>query len=581
MGLNLAWLGSDQRLFLERGYLKSGETPEQRYQKICDTIENTCGGSRHGHFISRDGSYTTHGIGKRFEYYVERGWVSFSSPILSNFGSPFGLPISCNFGKVPDTLDEIFMGVHEVAMLAKNGAGTAKNFSPIRGIGSPISGGGKSESVIEWIGSYADMIKKVSQGTTRRGFFTAYLSVTHPEIMDFLSIGDEDHPINNITTAVTIPNKEWMDAASMSREDFESIEDPAEKERVFSILKVWARILKARGEKGYPYILFEDNCNKNCPQVYLDKDMWIDSSNICIEAIEYCDKDKEFACCLSSVIATHFDEWKNHPMFLKDMYVMLDCVITEYIRKGSKIRGLEKAVRFAQEHRAIGLGIMGFHSYLQNHMIPFGSVASYSVNNEIFSLLRSEAEFITKEMAHFWGEPEILKGYNQRNTSKLAQAPTKSSAFIHGCHSEGINPWKSNYSFKDLAKIQIPFKNPILEKFLEQKGYNNRDVWTSILEQNGSVQHLEFLSDLEKDVFKVFPEISQVDIVKLAAQRQKYIDMGQSLNLMFHKEATAKDISKVLIDGYRQGIKSFYYQFSISAAQEFNRELMECSACEA
>ncbi len=537
-------------MFLERGYLKEGITPEERYRKIAYTIER----------ISK-----IEGIEKRFLRYIENNWISFATPVLANFGEIDNLPISCNHGTIKDNLNSILGEVHKVGMMAKYGAGTAKNFSNIRPLGSKISRGGNSESIISWIDFYASMIGKVSQGSTRRGFFTAYLSVGHAEIEEFLKIGGKDSAIQNITTAVTIP-KGWMQELKAGNKAHR---------------KIWAQISKSRQEKGYPYILFEENCNINQPQVYADKGVWLDNANICIEAIEYCDDKKEFACCLSSVNALKYDDWKDDPNFLFDNYIMLDCVITEYLDKGSKLPGLEKAIRFAEEHRAIGLGILGFHSYLQSKMIAFGSMDCFRFNNEIFKKLREEGERATKWMAEQWGAPAYLKGYVRRNTSLMAQAPTKSTAFIMGNLSEGIEPIKSNYNEKLLAKGQFEYKNPQLLQLLESKGLNTKEVWRDILVNNGSVQHVDYLNPSEKEVFKTFSEISQKDIISLSAQRQKHIDMGQSINLMIHPDTPAKDINNLLLDAYDMGVKSLYYQYSMSATQQFNKDLMNCSACEA
>jgi len=567
--LKLEWLGQDQRTFLSRGYLSPSETPEDRYQKICDTIQEICDSNSEGKLIP-DGDYSTDGIGQRFEVYASNNWISYASPILSNFGKTTGLPISCNHGIIDDTLDSILGGMHEVGMLAKFGAGTAKNFSSIRTIGSPISTGGKSEGVMEWIELYAHVMSKVTQGSVRRGFLAAYLSVDHPQILEFLTIGtksqskEESKHFQEITTAVTIP-KGWMQKLKTG--------DPEAR-------KIWGKILKTRNEIGYPYILFEENCNKNSPQVYIDKDMWLHNANMCIEAIEWCDTDKEFACCLSSVNVFLYDEWKTDPHFIKDCQVMLDCVITEYIRKGSELPGLKKAVRFAKEHRAVGLGVLGFHDYLQKHMISFGSLESYRINNEIFKYIREESDVASEWMAKAWGEPEMMTGYGLRNSSRMALAPTKSSSFIMGMRSLSTEPLKSNYHEKDLAKIQTEYKNSQLIDLLESKGQNTKEVWRTILINNGSVQHLDCLSNHEKDVYKTFAEVSQIDVIKLAAQRQKYIDMGQSLNVMMHPDTPGKEINKLYLTAYDEGIKSLYYQYSINAAQEFNRDLMTCSSCE-
>lgn len=569
--VKLDWLTDEAVRFLkeDEGYLSKGETAEDRYLGICRAISFYCKENSKGMPI--DSSYNTEDIYSRFIEYISKGWVSFSSPVLANFGKTKGLPISCNHGKIDDTLESIEYQRFEMAMLAKNGAGTAKNFSNIRAKGSPISTGGKSDGVMSWIEDYAFGISKVTQGSVRRGFLTAYLSLAHGEIFDFLEIGTKafkdkcDYQfMNSITTAVTIPEG-WMD----------KLKEGSPEHR-----KIWSKLLKTRNEAGFPYILFEDNCNKNSPQVYRDKNLWIDSSNICIEAMEYTDSEKEFACCLSSVNLVHFDEWKNNKFFVKDMSIMLDCVIEEYIRKGSKLMGLERAVKFAKEHRATGLGVLGFHSYLQSKMIPIGSLESFSINNKIFSHIRRECDEVSSWMANSWGEPKMMEGYGLRNSSRIAIAPTKSTAFIMGSISQSVEPIKSNYNEKILSKFQSTYKNPELVKLLDSKGKNDDKTWSSVLENNGSVQHLSFLSQDEKDVFKTFPEISQVDLIKLAASRQKFIDMGQSLNLMIHPETSPKDENKLILMAHELGIKSLYYRYSISASQEFNKSLLECSSCD-
>lgn len=569
--LELPWLKEDQRLFLERDYLQDGQTPEERYLEIAQTIENYCLKMSD----TLEAINYCKGIKKRFEEYTSKGWVSYATPVLINFGKPDNLPISCNKSALSDSLDDIYKGVHELGMLAKYGAGTSQNFSNLRPIGSDIKSGGTSNSVMDWVELYADMMSKTNQNRARRGFLTAYLSIDHPEIMDFLDIGthrmpaDKQRFFQTITTAVTLPVG-WR--ASLKEGDKEK-------------RKIWAKVLKTRKEVGFPYILDLENVNENKPQVYKDKGMDIITSNICIETAEYVDEFKTFACCLSSANAYYFDEWKDHPNFIFDMNLMLDCVIEEYIEKGSKLPGLEKAVRFAREHRSIGLGILGFHSYLQKKGIVFGELPSFSVNNQIFSHLKSESDRASKWMAEHWGEPEMLKGYGLRNTTRLAQAPTKSTSYIMGGVtlnlSEGIEVHKSNYSSKKLAKIQSEVKNKELVDLLESKGMNTKAVWNSILEKNGSVQHLDFLSEREKAIFRTFSEVSQVDVIKLAAARQKYIDQGQSVNIMIHPDTPASEINKLHLMAFDEGVKGLYYQFSINAAQEFSKSLLECSSCEA
>jgi ribonucleoside-diphosphate reductase alpha chain len=566
----LKWLGKDQRTFLSRGYLDN-QTPEERYQEICDTIQRYSLKISNRPIKMDDEAFVKiMDIGKRFETYIQNGWVSFATPVLKNFGKVENLPISCNMSILDDSLDDIYKGLHEIGILAKNGAGTSQNFSKIRSIGSKISTGGNSNSILDWIELYADLMSKTAQNSARRGFLTPYLSLDHAEIMDFLDIGtkaipeDKQRFFQTITTGVTIPIG-WR--KSLKEGDLEK-------------RKIWAKVLKTRKEIGFPYIIDLENANENKPQVYKDKGLMILTSNICTEILEYCDFEKTFSCCLSSANAYLFDEWKDDPDFIFDMNIMLDCVIEEYIEKASKINGLQKAVKFAKEHRAIGLGILGFHSYLQKNMIPFGSLQSYQVNNKIFKRIREESDIASKWMAANWGEPEMMKGYGLRNSTRIAQAPTKSTSFIMGGYSEGIEPFLSNYNETKKAKIQVEFKNPELEFLLIQKGKNSPEIWKSIEDQNGSVQHLACLDENEKNVFKTFSEISQVDVIKLAAQRQKYIDQGQSVNVMIHPDTSAKDINKLHMLAFDEGLKSLYYQHSINAAQEFSRDLLECSSCE-
>ena len=550
------WLTDDARTFLDRGYIQD-ITAEERYREIANRVEKITGIT---------------GIADKIYDYSSKNLLSFSSPILSNFGNNKGLPISCNFGVVDDTLHSILHGMYEMGMLAKNGAGTAKNMSRIRPFGQTYGKDelGKSEGLISWISEYSSIISKVNQGGMRRGYLTVYCSVDHPEIDWFLDIGangdvkkSPGYGIQNITTGVTFPEG-WIDAMKAGDKDKR---------------KLYAKILKRRSEIGFPYILFEDNCDNQKPQVYIDKDMKIFTSNICTEVIEYCDNEKEFTCCLMSLNAALFDEWPDDLVFIAN--IILDAVISEYIEKGKTMPGLEKAVKFAEEHRAIGVGILGFHSYLQKKMIPFGSLESYQINNKIFKHLRDESDKASQWMAKEWGEPKMLLGYGHRNTTRIAIAPTKSSSFIMGQCSLSIEPIKSNYHEKTLAKIQTTYKNQELVSVLEKYEKNTREVWQSILENNGSVQHLEFLPELEKDVFKTFSEVSQVDIIKLAAQRQKYIDQGQSINLMIHPSTPPKDVSNLVLMAHEEGIKTLYYQYSINAAQQFNENLMTCSSCEA
>lgn len=541
------WLTDEARQFLAAGYVEGMEV-EEWYRRIADNYERISG---------------IPGFGDKIYGYFEKGWASLASPTLSNFGNDKGLPASCNFSKIDDTLESIVYNMAEMGMLAKQGAGTARNFSNIRPYLEKYGLDGKSVGVLGWVEEYEGLIRKVTQGGVRRGFLTAYLSVSHPEIHEFLKIGDDEHHIKKITTAVTIPTG-WIQ---------EMMAGDKEKQAIF------VKIHDSRARKGYPYILFEDNANKGKHQVYVDKDMWLDTSNICTECIEWTDVEKEFTCILASANLKYWDDFKDTDFFY-DMSIMLDCVVTEYIEKGKEIRGLERAVKFAEEHRAIGLGVMSFHTLLQMKNIVFGSLESFRLNYEIFSRLRSEADRASKWMAKTWGEPAMLTGYGDRNTSRIAQAPTKSTSEIMGGDSEGIGVIKSNYHTKDLAKIQYEYKNPQLVKVLQGLGQDTKEVWKSILEQNGSVQHLSFLDSHIKEVFRTSEEISQLDVIKLAAQRQPFIDQAQSLNLLIPKDSNPKDVINLTLEAHKLGIKTLYYHYSINAAQDFNRTLTTCTSCE-
>jgi len=571
MGLKLQWLRDTEQIeMLERGYLEKGETAEERFQTICNTVQKYANKLA----TTEESKEYVKDIGKRFEEYVSKGWTSFSTPVLRSFGSKYNLPISCNHSVIEDSIDGIYKRFYETGILASRGAGTAVNVSDIREIGSPISSGGEANSIIEWIELYADMMSKTAQNSQRRGFITFYCNADHPEIMDFLDIGTERIPkdkqrfLTTVTTAVVLP-KGFRKA----------LKEGDKKKR-----KIFTKILNTRKEAGFPYILDIENSNKGICQAYIDKGLEIRNANICAEAIEYTDYEKTFACCLSSIVAYHWDEIKEDPNFLFDMNIMLDCVIEEYIEKGEKIPGIGAAIKFAKEHRSIGLGISAFHSYLQKNLVEFGSIKSFGINKDIFSTMRAEGDRASKWMAKHFGEPKMLEGYGERNTSRMAQAPKKSTSFIDGgvsmAFSEGIEPHKINYGEKMVAKVQVEWKNRELEALLKEKGKDTQKVWNSILTYGGSVQHLDFLTEEEKAVFKVFHEISQVDVINLAAQRQEFIDMGQSINLAIHPSSPPKDVIKLHLEAFDKGIKSLYYQYNLNAAQQFSQELLTCSACE-
>ena len=543
------WLNEESRLFLERGYLQPGQKPEQRVRQIAEAAEA---------ILRIDG------FANKFEDYMSKGWYSLSSPIWANFGVQRGLPISCFGSYVCDKLECILEKTAEAGMMTKMGGGTSAYFGALRSRGSEISTGGKSSGPVHFMEMFETVTNVVSQSNVRRGSFAAYLPIEHPDIQEFLQIRTEGHPIQNLSIGVTVTD-EWM--KSMIGGD--------EAKR-----KIWGKIIQKRFESGYPYVIFSDNVNNNAPQVYKDKGKKIYASNLCSEIALSASEDESFVCNLSSMNLLHYDEWKDTdaPEILT---YFLDAVMTEFIRKVAGLPFMQAPYKFAVSQRALGIGVLGWHSFLQSKMIPFESFEAKLLNVQIHKLLRDKTQAASRKMAIEYGEPELLKGYGLRNVTTLAIAPTTSSSFILGQVSPSIEPLNSNYFVKDLSKGKFTYKNPYLEKVLETHGKNDRATWQTILIKGGSVQHLEFLSANEKEVFKTFGEISQKEILIQASARQKYIDQSQSINLMVHPKSSPKDVNQLMIFAWEQGVKSLYYQRGTNPAQELGRNLLQCVSCEA
>ncbi|MEP2280179.1 MAG: ribonucleotide-diphosphate reductase subunit alpha, partial [Maribacter sp.] len=354
---------------------------------------------------------------------------------------------------------------------------------------------------------------------------------------------------------------------------------------------IWAKVLQRRGEMGYPYIFFKDNANNGASDVYKEKGHKIHASNLCTEIMLPSSDEWSFVCVLSSVNVLHYDKWKDTDA-VETMVFFLDAVITEFCEKLEVYRDsesredrqtfmfMERAYNFAKDNRALGLGVLGWHSLLQSKMLPFNSQEAYNLNSEIFKTIKDKSYSASAELADKFGEPEVLKGYGRRNATLNAIAPTTSSAFILGQVSQGIEPIWSNTYVKDIAKVKTTIRNPFLVELLEEKGMNTTAVWHSIRDFDGSVQHLDFLSDLEKDVFKTYSEIDQMDIIYQAANRQNHIDQGQSVNIIVHPDMPVKEINKIHVTAWKLGLKSLYYQHSMNAAQKFKQK-KDCASCEA
>ena len=545
---DFAWLTEDSRLFLQRGYLLDGTTPEARIRAIAEHAGN----------ILQDDTFA-----ERFHHYMARGYYSLSSPIWSNFGLSRGLPISCFGSYIGDSIYDIMRTTAEVGMMSKIGGGTSAYFGAIRPRGSDISNNGKSDGSFNFSKLFDTIIDVISQGTSRKGQFAGYIDIDHGDIDEWLDIHTEGNPIQLMYYGVCISNA-WLDAMKAG--------DPEKR-------RVWAKVLQRKAETGIPYLFFKDNANAGRPDVYKDRDMTVYASNLCTEIMLPASDEESFVCCLSSMNLLYFDEWK-HTDAPELLTQFLDAVMSEFIEKSAEIPFLDRAHRFAKRHRALGLGVLGWHSYLQANRIAFDSFAAMQKNNEIFQLLQQKTLAASKALAAKFGEPELLQGYGRRNTTLLSIAPTKSSSFILGSVSPSVEPFKSNYHVKDLAKIKTTYKNPFLVELLEEKGLNTEKTWESILLNDGSVQHLAALNDEEKEIYKTFAEISQLAIIQQAAQRQKYIDQGQSINVMIHPETPTRDINQLYLTAAELGLKSIYYQHSMSAAQRFNRNLLNCSSCE-
>ncbi len=542
------WLNAKSRKFLERGYLLENETPEERISTIAEYAEK----------ILKEKDFST-----KFTTYMKKGWISLSSPIWSNFGAKRGLPISCNNSYIADSMDSILEKCAEVGMMTKHGAGTSAYFGDIRCRGSKIHTGGKTSGAVHFMELFETISDVVSQSNVRRGSFAAYLPIDHGDIFEFLDIKEEGNIIQNISLGITVPDY-WMK---------EMIEGDKDKR------KIWARVLKKRFESGFPYIIFIDTVNKNAPKVYRDKNLKVLSSNLCSEICLPSTEKESFVCDLSSVNLLHFDEWKDTDL-IETLTYFLDAVITDYVQKTKTIPFMKPAHDFAKEHRALGIGVVGWHSYLQSKMISFESMEAKGINVTIWKLIKKNSYSASEEMAKKYGETDLLKGYGMRNTTTMAIAPTTSSSFILGQVSPSVEPLNSNYFVKDLSKGKFTYKNPYLKELFKTKDKDTKEIWENILKKGGSVQHLKFLSDKEKEVFKTFGEISQKEIIIQAATRQKYIDQSQSLNITIAPETSIKDVNKLLIFAWEQGIKSLYYQRSSNPSQDLSRSILECSSCE-
>lgn len=547
------WYNDESAQMLNKGYLLSGETVEGAIERVCSSAVRRLGMPE---------------LKESFQEMIERGWMSLSSPIWANMGTERGLPISCFNVHVPDNIEGITHKLGEVIMQTKLGGGTSGYFGELRGRGTPVTNNGESSGAVSFMKLNDTAMTTISQGGVRRGAFASYLDIDHSDIEEFLQIKDIGNPIQNLFTGVCIPNY-WM--RSM-------IEGDTAKRNI------WAKVLESRQQKGLPYLFFTDNVNINKPQIYKDRRLMINSSNLCSEIALPSTTEESFICCLSSMNLELYDEWKDTEA-VKLATFFLDAVITEFIEKTENNHYLKASNAFAKRHRALGLGVLGWHSLLQSKRISIESWDAKALNVEIFTQLKQQSYMASIELGKILGPAPIFtegltKDTHRRNTTTMAIAPTTSSSSILGQVSMGIEPYSSNYYKVGLSKGNFMRKNKYLTELLEEKGLNNEETWRSIMLAGGSVQHIENLSKHEKEVFKTFKEINQAELINLAASRQQFIDQAQSLNINIPASIPIRDVNALIINGWESGIKTFYYQRSESVAKEQAINLVTCNSCE-
>ena len=549
------WMDEISLSTISKGYLLSNETVKQAYRRVANASAER---------LKRPD------LANKFFRYIWNGWIGLASPVISNMGTDRGLPISCYGIDTPDSIRGIGLTNAELMRLTSKGGGVGISVSRIRPRGDGITGNGKSEGVVPWCKIYDSSIIATNQGNVRRGAASVNLDIEHPDIDEFLEIrrpkGDVNSQCLNLHQCVVVGDSfmrklEARDSEAMNR---------------------WAKILKARMETGEPYIMFKDNVNKNNPIAYRMNNLDVTMTNICSEITLFTDEWHSFICCLSSLNLAKWEEYKDTDC-IKTAIWFLDGVMQEFIDKSNGKDSLVRTHNHAKKGRALGLGVMGWHTFLQQKNLPFNSIASTVHTRNIFNKLRMDAETASMELAAEYGEPIWCRGTGMRNTHLLAVAPTVSNSVICGGISAGIEPLPANvYTFNG-AKGTFIRKNKSLEAVLEAKGENKEKWWKQMLQDNGSVLGLpdNILNTEEKDVFLTFPEINQLELVKQAAERQKYIDQTQSLNLSFDPNDSPKWINQVHMEGWKLGVKTFYYLRTDSVIKgDLGSRQADCISCD-
>ena len=495
----------------------------------------------------------------RFFNLLWNGWLAGSTPVVSSMGTGIGCPVSCSGGFIGDSVYSFYSSQLEAALLSKNGFGTSGYMGAIRPRGSRINGiKGSASGALPVFKDFVQMSRDISQGSQRRGAWAGYIEIDHKdfyELINYISKQPDDANIGWNITSEFIARLDAGDRDAIDR---------------------YQKALKLKMITGKGYFLFIDKVNEQNPQMYKDKNMLVKASNLCSEIALYSDDDHTFSCVLSSMNASKFNEWKDTTAVF-DATVFLDCVNQDLIEIGKNIPGLEKVVRFAEKSRALGLGLLGFHTYLQDNNIAFESFEAQLKNTEIFKHIHDESLRASHWMASEWGEPEWCKGYDVRNTHRIAVAPNLSSALICGSVSQGIEPIYKNAYVQNTAAGKIDRVNPTLLNIMKERGVYSDETVKDIIDHKGSVQHVEWLDDHEKMVFKTAFEIDQMHIIRLASSRQRYIDQAQSINLFFSADESEEYISEVHKMAFKDPyIKSLYYIRSESGVQTNKSECVAC-----
>jgi ribonucleoside-diphosphate reductase alpha chain len=563
---------------ISKGYLLYGETPKDAYWRVATTVASRLRKPE---------------MAQKFFNYIWNGWLNLASPVLSNTGTDRGLPISCFGIDVADSIADIGGKNLEMMLLAKHGGGVGIGINQIRPAGSRITDNGTSDGVVPFCKIYDSTILATNQGSVRRGAASVNLNIDHPDFEEWLEIrepkGDVNRQSLNLHQCAVVSNK------FMRR-----LEDGDSEAR-----RKWSKLLQKRKATGEPYIMFKGNVNKQNPEAYKQNSLKVFMTNICSEIVLHTDESHSFVCCLSSLNLAKYDEWKDTDLIYMATW-FLDGVLEEFIQKAKNMRGFENSVRSAEKGRALGLGVLGWHTYLQQRGLPFDSLMAQFETRKIFSQMKIESERASRALAEEYGEPLWCVGTGMRNTHLRAIAPTVSNSKLSGNVSAGIEPWAANIFTEQTAKGTFIRKNTELVKVLKKIGIDNKDTWDKILADGGSVQDIDELDnwgfhngklydlrndnndfenkefDKVKDVFKTFKEINQLELIRQAGVRQQYVDQSVSLNLAFPSQATPKWANQVHMEAWKQGIKTLYYMRTESvlrgdiASQAMDENCLSC-----